>query len=255
MQTQDHVFIVTGAASGLGAATARRLVQNGARVVLADVNEAAGQAVAAELGDSARFVHTDVTDEASAQACITAAVETFGAVHGLVNCAGICPAEKVVGRDGVHRLETFTRVIQINLIGTFNMLRLAAEAMVRNAPNADGERGVIVNTASISAYDGQMGQAAYSASKGGVAGMTLPIARDLARNGIRVMAIAPGIMETPMVSAMPAEVQASLGAMVPFPARLGRPTEYAHLVQTIVENPYLNGEVIRIDGAVRMAAK
>ncbi len=255
MQVQDRVFIVTGAASGLGAATAQRLAQAGGRVVLADLNEAAGRAHADALGERTRFVRTDVADEASARACLTLALEHFGAVHGLVNCAGICPAEKVVGRDGVHRLETFTRVLQINLIGTFNMLRLAAGAMSRNDPDAQGERGVIINTASVAAYDGQMGQAAYSASKGGVVGMTLPIARDLARNGIRVMAIAPGIMETPMVAAMPAEVQASLGAMVPFPSRLGRATEYAQLVQSIVENPYLNGEVIRLDGAVRMAAK
>lgn len=255
MQVQDRVFIVTGAASGLGAATAQRLAQAGGRVVLADLNEAAGRAHADVLGERTRFVRTDVADEASARACLTLALENFGAVHGLVNCAGICPAEKVVGRDGVHRLETFTRVLQINLIGTFNMLRLAAGAMSRNDPDAQGERGVIINTASVAAYDGQMGQAAYSASKGGVVGMTLPIARDLARNGIRVMAIAPGIMETPMVAAMPAEVQASLGAMVPFPSRLGRATEYAQLVQSIVENPYLNGEVIRLDGAVRMAAK
>ncbi|MFN6960959.1 MAG: 3-hydroxyacyl-CoA dehydrogenase [Rhodocyclaceae bacterium] len=255
MQIEDSVFIVTGGASGLGAGTARFLAGQGGKVVIADLNRAAGEALATELGTNARFVVTDVTDEASAQGCVTTALEAFGAVHGLVGCAGIVWGEKTVGKEGAHRLETFRRVIDVNLVGAFNMIRLAAEAMGRNAPNAEGERGVIVNTASVAAFDGQIGQAAYAASKGGIVGMTLPIARDLARMGIRVMTIAPGIMQTPMMAGMSDEVREALGKMVPFPPRLGRPDEFASLVGEIVRNPYLNGETIRLDGAIRMQAK
>ncbi|MCL6687276.1 3-hydroxyacyl-CoA dehydrogenase [Pseudomonas sp. R3.Fl] len=256
MQIQDKVFLITGGGSGLGAATAKTLVEAGARVLLADVNAEAGAARVAELGEGrARFVRTDVTSEADGRAAVEAALESFGALHGLANCAGVAPAEKVLGRNGPHGLDSFARAININLAGSFNMLRLAAEAMARNEPDAGGERGVIVNTASVAAFDGQIGQAAYSASKAGVVGMTLPIARELARHGIRVMTIAPGIFETPMMAGMPQEVRDSLGASVPFPPRLGRPDEFAALVRHIVENSMLNGEVIRLDGAIRMAAK
>jgi len=255
MQIENSVFVVTGGGSGLGAGAARMLVENGGRVVLADVNREAGEAVAAELGPQARFVDTDVASEDSARNAIATAVGTFGGLHGLVNCAGIAPAEKVVGKDGAHRLASFARVINVNLVGSFNMIRLAAEAMSQAEPNAAGERGVIVNTASVAAFDGQIGQAAYAASKGGVVAMTLPIARELARSGIRVMTIAPGIFETPMLLGMPPEVQEALGRMVPFPSRLGKPAEYAALVRHIMENVMLNGEVIRLDGAIRMAAK
>ncbi|MFC4486794.1 MULTISPECIES: 3-hydroxyacyl-CoA dehydrogenase [Tepidiphilus] len=255
MQIEGGVFLITGGASGLGAATARMVVTGGGRAVLADQDEAKGAALAAELGSNAHFVRTDVTDEASAQAAVAAAVERFGRLDVLVNCAGVAPAEKIVGKEGPHRLDSFARTIQINLIGTFNLMRLAAARMSANEPNAEGERGVIVNTASVAAFDGQIGQAAYAASKGGVVSLTLPAARELARWGIRVMAIAPGIMETPMLLGMPAEVQESLGKMVPFPPRMGRPAEYAALVRHIVENVYLNGEVIRLDGAIRMGAK
>ena len=256
MHIQDKVFLITGGGSGLGAATAKTLVEAGARVLLADVNAAAGAARVAELGEGrARFVRTDVTSEADGRAAVEAALESFGALHGLANCAGVAPAEKVLGRNGPHGLESFSRTININLVGSFNMLRLAAEAMARNEPDAGGERGVIVNTASVAAFDGQIGQAAYAASKAGVVGMTLPIARELARHGIRVMTIAPGIFETPMMAGMPQEVRDSLGASVPFPPRLGRPDEFAALVRHIVENSMLNGEVIRLDGAIRMAAK
>ncbi|CCG40663.1 SDR family NAD(P)-dependent oxidoreductase [Magnetospirillum molischianum] len=255
MRIRDSVFIVTGGGSGLGAAAARMIVENGGRVVLADINAAAGTAVAAELGAAARFVTTDVADEASATGAVETARATFGGLHGLINCAGICPGEKVVGRDGPHALSTFSRAIAVNLIGTFNMVRLAAAAMSTGEPNEQGERGVIINTASIAAYDGQIGQAAYAASKGGVIGMTLPIARELARHGIRVMTIAPGIFATPMVQAMPQEVQDALGRLVPFPPRLGDPVEFADLCRAIVGNVMLNGEVIRLDGAIRMAAK
>ncbi|KAF1051195.1 MAG: putative oxidoreductase [Stenotrophomonas maltophilia] len=255
MQIHDKVFLITGGGSGLGAASARLLVEGGARVVLADVNADAGTALAAELGAQARFVRTDVCSEAEGRAAVQLALDAFGVLHGLANCAGVAPAEKVLGRNGVHGLDSFARAIQINLVGSFNMLRLAAEAMAANAPDAEGERGVIVNTASVAAFDGQIGQAAYSASKAGVAGMTLPIARELARHGIRVMTIAPGIFETPMMAGMPQEVRDSLGASVPFPPRLGRPAEFAALLRHIVENSMLNGEVIRLDGAIRMAAK
>ena len=255
MELKESVFVVTGGGSGLGAATARMIVAGGGKVVLADVNKAAGEALAAELGANARFAETDVTNEASAKAAVELAVSTFGKLNGLVNCAGVAPAEKVLGKEGPHRLESFAKVININLVGTFNMIRLATEVMAKGEPNAQGERGVIVSTASVAAFDGQLGQAAYAASKGGVVAMTLPIARELARSGIRVMTIAPGIMETPMLMGMPQEVQDSLGKMVPFPSRMGKPAEYAALVRHIVENSYLNGEVIRLDGAIRMAAK
>lgn len=249
MQIKDNVFVVTGGASGLGAGTARLLAENGARVVIADLNSEAGEALARDIGGA--FVRCDVTREADAIAVIGAA-EGLGPLRGLVNCAGIAPASKTVGKDGPHPLELFSKTISINLIGTFNMIRLAAAAMATLAPLADGERGVIVNTASVAAYDGQIGQAAYAASKGGIVGMTLPIARDLARTGVRVMTIAPGIFETPMLLGMPQEVQDALGASVPFPSRLGKPIEYAMLVKHIMTNTMLNGEVIRLDGAIRM---
>ncbi len=252
MEIQGNVFLITGGASGLGAAAARWLAGLGAKVVLADVNVDEGEALAEKLGG--KFVKCDVTREDDGKAAVAAA-QTLGALRGLVNCAGIAIGSKTVGRDGPHPLDAFARVIQINLIGTFNMIRLAATAMSQGEPNGEGERGVIVNTASVAAYDGQMGQAAYAASKGGVASLTLPVARDLSRSGIRVMTIAPGIFETPMMLAMPAEVQASLGQMVPFPPRLGRPAEYAMLVEQIMRNPMLNGEVIRLDGAIRMQPK
>lgn len=255
MQIGGKVFLVTGAGSGLGAATARALAEAGAKVVLADLNREAGESLAASLGSGAKFVETDVSSEDSAKNAIGIAVEQFGALHGLVNCAGVAPAEKVVGKEGTHRLESFARVININLVGSFNMIRLAAEAMLKNEPDAGGERGVIVNTASVAAYEGQTGQAAYAASKGGIVALTLPVARELARSGIRCMTIAPGIMETPMLMGMPPEVQDSLNKMVPFPTRMGKPAEYAALVKHIAENAYLNGEVIRLDGAIRMGAK
>ncbi|MDD5297726.1 MAG: SDR family NAD(P)-dependent oxidoreductase [Rhodocyclaceae bacterium] len=254
MQIKDRVFVVTGAGSGLGAATAEMIVARGGKVLLADVNKEAGKARAAALGPSARFCATDVTDGASAEAAFKAASE-MGVVRGLVSCAGVAPAEKVVGREAPHRLESFSKVVGINLIGTFNMMRLAADLMSKSEPEQGGERGVIVNTASVAAFDGQIGQAAYAASKGGVVALTLPAARELARFGIRVVTIAPGIMETPMLTGMPQEVQDALGKTVPFPPRMGKPSEYAALVEHIFANGYLNGEVIRLDGAIRMAAK
>ena len=255
MEIKGSTFIVTGGAAGLGGATAQMVVEGGGNAIIADVKEDVGAAHAKALGARARFIRTDVTDEASGKAAVAAALEGYGRVDGLVNCAGIAYGEKVVGKEGPHSLAGFSRTININLIGTFNMIRLAAEAMAKNAPNAEGERGVIVNTASVAAFDGQIGQAAYSASKAGVAGMTLPMARDLARNGIRVMAIAPGLFQTPMVDQIPPEIAESLGKMVPFPPRLGRPSEFASLVAEIVRNVMLNGEVIRLDGAIRMAPK
>lgn len=255
MQLQDRTFLVTGGGSGLGAATARLLVETGGAALLADVNEDAGATTADALGDRAAFQRTDVTDADSVQQALDAARDRFGGLHGVVNCAGIALARKTLGRTGPHDLESFARVVGVNLVGTFNVIRLAAAAMAENEPNAEGERGVIVNTASVAAFDGQMGQAAYAASKGGVAAMTLPLARDLARTGIRVMTIAPGLFDTPMMAGMPDAVRASLAAQVPFPARLGRPAEYARLVRHLIENPMLNGEVIRLDGGIRMGPK
>jgi NAD(P)-dependent dehydrogenase (short-subunit alcohol dehydrogenase family) len=252
MHIQDNVFIITGGASGLGAATARMLAANGATVVIADVQAEAGQALAEEL--KGQFVRCDVTQEADAQAVVDAAVG-LGTLRGLVNCAGVAPAVKTVGKDGAHPLDVFQRAVNINLVGTFNMARLAAEAMGKTEPAEHGERGIIINTASVAAFDGQMGQAAYASSKAAVAGLTLPMARDLSRNGIRVMTIAPGIFETPMLMNMPQEVRDSLGKMVPFPPRLGLPTEFAHLARAIIENVMLNGETIRLDGAIRMQPK
>jgi NAD(P)-dependent dehydrogenase (short-subunit alcohol dehydrogenase family) len=255
MQIQNNVFIVSGGASGLGAATARMIVQAGGKVVLADVQVEGGTALAAELGEqNARFVRCDVTSEADGQAVVAAAL-ALGVLRGLVNCAGVAPAAKTVGKDGPHPLDAFQRAININLVGTFNMCRLAAEAIGRQEGLEHGERGVIINTASVAAFDGQIGQTAYAASKAGVAGLTLPMARDLARSGIRVMTIAPGIFETPMLMGMPQEVRDSLGQMVPFPPRLGLPAEYAHLAKAIIENVMLNGETIRLDGAIRMQPK
>ena len=255
MEIKDSTFVVTGGASGLGAATVEMFVAQGGNVIIADLAREAGETFASKLGKQATFVECDVSKEAHAKAAVAAAVKQFGGLQGLVNCAGIAIGEKTVGRDGPHRLDSFARVININLIGTFNMIRIAADQMVKQEANAEGERGVIVNTASVAAFDGQIGQAAYSASKGGVVGMTLPIARDLSRNGIRVLTIAPGIFETAMLKGMPADIQASLGKQVPFPSRLGRPAEYAQLVQSICSNVMLNGEVIRLDGAIRMAPK
>jgi NAD(P)-dependent dehydrogenase (short-subunit alcohol dehydrogenase family) len=255
MQLEGSTFIVTGGASGLGAATVRMLVAGGGNAVIADLKEAEGRALEQELGPHARFVRTDVADAPSGQAAVAAAVGGYGGLQGLVNCAGIVHGEKIVGREGPHTLAGFVRAININLIGSFNLTRLAADAMAKGAPNAEGERGVIVYTASVAAFDGQIGQAAYSASKAGLVGMTLPIARELARHGIRVMTIAPGVFETPMGDGLPPEVKASLAQMVPFPPRFGRPEEFASLVREIVHNVMLNGEVIRIDGAIRMAPK
>ena len=252
MQIQDNVFIITGGASGLGAATARMITAAGGKVVLADVQVEAGVALAAEL--NGRFVKCDVTSEADGTAVVEAAV-ALGTLRGLVNCAGVAPAVKTVGKDGPHPLDVFQRTVNINLVGTFNMCRLAADAMGKTAATEQGERGIIINTASVAAYDGQIGQAAYASSKAAVVGMTLPMARDLSRSGIRVMTIAPGIFETPMLLGMPAEVQDALGKMVPFPPRLGKPAEYAHLAKAIIENVMLNGETIRLDGAIRMQPK
>ncbi|MEJ6003639.1 3-hydroxyacyl-CoA dehydrogenase [Paucibacter soli] len=252
MEIAGKVFIVTGGASGLGEGTARMLTREGAKVVIADLQAERGEALAAELGGA--FVKCDVSQEADGQAVIAKAL-SLGKLMGLVNCAGIAPAVKTVGKDGAHPLALFAKVINVNLVGSFNMIRLAAEAMCKNEPEATGERGVMISTASVAAYDGQIGQVAYAASKGGVVGMTLPIARDLARNGIRNMTIAPGIFGTPMLFGMPQEVQDALAASVPFPSRLGRPEDYAKLVHQIVTNEMLNGEVIRLDGAIRMAPK
>jgi len=254
MEIKGNVFIVTGGASGLGGATSTLLARGGGKVIIADVQADKGEALARELGDGARFVKCDVTSEADGQAVVDAATAA-GTLRGLVNCAGIAIGEKTVGKEGPHALASFSRVIGINLIGTFNMIRLAATAMSKLEPTADGERGVLVNTASVAAFDGQMGQAAYAASKGGVAGMTLPIARDLSRNGIRCVTIAPGLFETPMLLGMPKEVQDSLGKQVPFPSRLGKPAEYANLVAAILGNVMLNGETIRLDGAIRLQPK
>jgi len=252
MEIRDNAFIVTGGASGLGAGTARMLAEAGGKVVIADLNEAVGSTLAAEIGG--RFVKCDVTSESDGQA-VVAAAQALGKLSGLVNCAGIATAGKTVGKNGPLPLDQFDKTIRINLVGTFNMIRLAAAAMVQNAPDGEGERGVIINTASVAAFDGQIGQAAYAASKGGVVAMTLAIARDLSRDGVRCVTIAPGIFETPMLLGMPQEVQDALGRSVPFPPRLGRPAEYAKLARAILDNTMLNGEVIRLDGAIRMQPK
>jgi NAD(P)-dependent dehydrogenase (short-subunit alcohol dehydrogenase family) len=253
MMIRGKTFVVTGGGSGLGAAATRMLTREGANVVIADVNTGAGVEIVSELGTSVAFIETDVTQEKDGQAAVDMALERFGHLHGLVNCAGVAPGEKVIGRNGPHRLDSFARTIGINLVGTFNMIRLAAAAIAKEEPDAESERGVIVNTASVAAFDGQIGQAAYAASKGGVAAMTLPIARELAGRGIRIVTIAPGIFETPMMAGMPQEVQDSLKKSVPFPQRFGKPVEFAALVRHICENVMLNGEVIRLDGALRMA--
>ena len=253
MQIKNSVFLVTGGASGLGAATARMAAEGGGKVVIADLQAELGEKLAKELGG--RFLKTDVTSEADGKAVVALALKEFGGLHVLMNCAGIGHAERTIGKEAPHDLGRFVKVITVNVVGTFNMIRLAADAMAKAGPNASGERGVIVNTASVAAYDGQIGQAAYSASKGGIVGMTLPIARDLSRNGIRVNTIAPGIFETPLLAALPKEAQESLGKQVPFPPRLGRPAEFAQLVKAIVENEMLNAETIRLDGAIRMQPK
>ena len=255
MKIAGAAALVTGGASGLGAATVRDLCAAGAAVVIADVNADVGQALAADLGGKAAFVRTDVTSEADVRSAVAAAAAQPGGLRILVNCAGVAIAEKTLGKEGAHPLDRYERVIRVNLIGTFNALRLAAEAMAKNEPDTGGERGAIVCTASVAAFDGQIGQIAYSASKGGIAAMTLPAARDLSRNGIRVMSIAPGIFDTPLLAGLPEQARISLGQQVPFPSRLGKPEEYAALVHHIVENPMLNGEVIRLDGALRMGPR
>lgn len=255
MDLQNKGVLVTGGASGLGAACVRLLSQAGAKVVIADLNGEAGEALAHEIGAAARYAHTNVTEEDSMQAAVQATVEHAGGLFVLINCAGIGSAEKVLGKTGPGSLASFSRVILVNLIGTFNAIRLAAAAMAENSPSAGGERGVIINTASVAAFDGQIGQAAYSASKGGIVGMTLPIARELARAGIRVMTIAPGLFDTPLLAGLPEAARISLGQQVPFPPRLGKPDEYAALAKHIIENEMLNGEVIRLDGGIRMAAR
>jgi NAD(P)-dependent dehydrogenase (short-subunit alcohol dehydrogenase family) len=255
LELNNSVALITGGASGLGEATVRRFVAQGAKAVIVDLNPEKGNKLAGELGESARFVETDVTSEDAVQNTIQTALNTFGGLNIVVNCAGVGWAQRTVSKDGPHPLQHFEFVIRVNLIGTFNVIRLTAAVMMHNQPNSEGERGVIVNTASVAAFDGQIGQAAYSASKGGIVGMTLPIARDLSRNGIRVVTIAPGLFDTPLMAMLPEEARQSLGQQVPFPPRLGRPEEYAQLVQAIVENPMLNGEVIRLDGALRMSPK
>ncbi|PGL68944.1 3-hydroxyacyl-CoA dehydrogenase [Bacillus sp. AFS055030] len=256
MNIRDSIAIVTGGASGLGAGTVRMIVENGGKAAIFDLNEERAASLISELGEeNVCFEKTDVSSEESVKNSIRNVLTKFGSFNTVVNCAGIVLAEKVIKRDGIHSLESFQKIINVNLVGTFNVIRLAAEQMINNEPNEFGERGVIINTASVAAFDGQMGQAAYGASKSAVAGMTLPIARDLSRYGIRVMSIAPGIFETPMFDVLPEKARESLGNMVPFPSRLGKPSEYAHLAKSIVENPMLNGEVIRLDGAIRMQPK
>ena len=255
MQIKDSCFLVTGGSSGLGAACVQRLVDAGARVVIADLNAEIGEALAQSLGASVHFVRTDVTSEADVQTAVSTAVSQLGGLHGVINCAGVAIAAKVLGRDAVHDLDVFSKVLQVNVVGTFNVIRLATAVMVENEANEGGERGVIVNTASVAAFDGQIGQAAYAASKGGIVAMTLPIAREMARYGIRAMTIAPGIFDTPMLAGLPEKARQSLGEQVPFPPRLGNPSEYAALAAHIIENPMLNGETIRLDGAIRMAPR
>jgi NAD(P)-dependent dehydrogenase (short-subunit alcohol dehydrogenase family) len=255
MQIKDNTFFITGGASGLGEACARRLAAAGGKVVIADLNENAGAALAKQLGTTARFVRTDVTNTSEAQAAIDLAKREFGSLQGLIQCAGILGAARILGKEGPHDLAIFERIVRVNLIGTFNTLRLAAAAMSTNTPTADGERGVIINTSSVAAFEGQIGQAAYAASKGGVASLTLPAARELSRFGIRIMAIAPGVFETAMMAATPEELRQSLAEQIPFPSRMGKPEEFAQLVQSIIENIYLNGSVIRLDAGVRMQPK
>ena len=255
MRIAEHTFVITGGASGLGAATAQHLVTQGAAVALLDINQQAVEAEAERLGKRALGIACDICVADQVQQGLEVAVKHFGALHGLINCAGIVGAQRILGRKGPHDLDDFTRVLHINVVGSFNMLRLTAQVMAENTPNAQGERGVIINTASVAAYDGQLGQAAYAASKGAIVSLTLPAARELAGHGIRVMTIAPGIFETPMMAGMSDEVRASLAAAVPFPPRLGKPEEYAALAQHIIENSMLNGEVIRLDGALRMGIK
>jgi NAD(P)-dependent dehydrogenase (short-subunit alcohol dehydrogenase family) len=255
MQVQGHTFLVSGGASGLGAACVRLLAGAGGNVVIADVNRDGGERLATELGNHARFALTDVTDETSVRSAVALAVSSFGALHGAIACAGIAIAERILGKNGPHPLASFGRVVTVNLIGSFNVLRLAAEAMANNVPGTESERGVIVMTASVAAFEGQIGQAAYAASKGGVAALTLPAARELARVGVRVVSIAPGIFDTPLLAGLPEAARQSLGQQVPFPSRLGRPDEFAALVQHIIANPMLNGAVLRLDGAMRMGPK
>jgi NAD(P)-dependent dehydrogenase (short-subunit alcohol dehydrogenase family) len=255
MQLQGRTFLVSGGSSGLGAACVRMFAGSGANVVIADVNRQAGEALAAELGPHVRFAATDVTDETSVQSAVDLATQAFGLLHGSIQCAGIGLAEKVHGKTGPNPLAGFVKTIHVNLIGTYNVMRLTTTAMMRNPASPSGERGVVINTASVAAYDGQIGQAAYAASKGGIVSMTLPLARELARHGIRVMAIAPGIFDTPLLAGLPEPARQSLAQQVPFPPRLGHPNEYAALVRHILKNEMLNGEVIRLDGALRMAAK
>lgn len=255
MKIENKTYLITGGASGLGFATAQMIIENGGNAVLLDINVEAGEKAEIDLGKKVKFVKTDVANEEQVQNAIDIAINHFGGIHGVANCAGVGPAMRVVGKNGPHSLDFFSKVININLIGTFNVIRLATNVMQNNEPNEESERGVIINTASVAAYDGQIGQAAYSASKGGIVAMTLPIARELARMGIRVMTIAPGIFETPLLASLPQDAQDSLGKQVPFPARLGKPFEYANLVKHIIENIMLNGEVIRLDGAIRMNSK
>ncbi|SDI90850.1 3-hydroxyacyl-CoA dehydrogenase [Natribacillus halophilus] len=255
MQMQGSTAVVTGGVSGLGEATVRKVVADGGNAVIFDLQEEKGASLAADLGEPVRFVKTDVTSEDSVQAAVNEAIEAFGRIDVVVNCAGISAADKTVSGKGPHDLGSFANVIQVNLIGTFNVIRLAAEKMAENDANEEGERGVIVNTASVAAYEGQIGQAAYSASKGGIVGMTLPIARDLSKHGIRVMTIAPGLFDTPLFAELPEKARTALGDMTPFPQRLGHVKEYAQLAGNIIENPMLNGDVIRLDGAIRMQPK
>ncbi len=255
MDIRNCTALITGGASGLGAATAHALSERGARVVLCDIRKDVGQAHVAKLSGDALFVETDVTSESSVEAAVTRAVEAFGGIQVAVNCAGILKGERILGKNSIHRLDVFRQVIEVNLVGTFNVLRLAASTMSQNSPSDDGERGVIVATSSIASVEGQVGQAAYAASKAGVSGLVLPAARELSRFGIRVCAISPGVFDTAMLAAMPDELRAALAAQVPFPQRLGRPDEYASLVVSIIENRMLNGTTIRLDGAMRMAGR
>ncbi|MGW6381066.1 3-hydroxyacyl-CoA dehydrogenase [Peribacillus butanolivorans] len=255
MDIQETIAVVTGGASGLGAATVRNIIKKGGKAVIFDLSEENGVKMVEELGDSVIFIKTDVTSEESVLEALEQGIEKFGSINTIVNCAGIAIAEKVIGRKGTHELKTFSKVVTVNLVGTFNVIRLAAEKMVNNQANEEGERGVIINTASVAAFEGQIGQAAYSASKSGIVGMTLPIARELASKGIRVVSIAPGLFHTPMFDSLPEEARASLGKTVPFPSRLGYPEEYAKLTESIITNPMLNGETIRLDGAIRMSPR